>query len=203
MLVPWCGAVLCCSVLCLQVLDVQVQLGAADCRTSPGIVLRTGPVTLISIDRQQEQQQGQRQQEEQHHVLTAAEAAAHLSAVIRQRRIALRLGRSNIASAGQAPAYMVGLSSGARLDAAAAVAAVEQHLLYLQYELSIGDLQAAAINLRLPGAEGGGGGGSSEDGGGGGGSSGFGRQWHPLLQPLRLTGLLKVHRIAEVSCCWR
>jgi hypothetical protein len=189
-------------VLFLQVLDVQVQLGAADCRTSPGIVLRTGAVTLISIDRQQEQQQEQRQQEEQHHMLTAAEAAAHLSAVIRQRRIALRLGRSNSAVAGQAAAPAVGLSSGARLDAAAAVAAVEQHLLYQQYELSVGDLQAAAVNLRLPVAEGGGGGsGSPEDGGVGGGSSGFGRHWHPLLQPLRLAGLLKIHRIAEVSCC--
>lgn len=203
----------------LQVVDAEVQLGMGDCHTSPGIILRTGPIMLVSSDPQQHHQQQQQQQKGKaaqqqapHHVLTAAEAAAHLSAVTKQRRIARWLGLPGaVGEAGGAASTatggvggLAGHPSGTSLDAAAAVAAVEQHLLYTQFELSVAELQATAVNLPLapvPGSDAGGRGTSSptEVAGSGSASGGpFGRQWHTVLQPLQLSGTLKMHRIAEV-----
>lgn len=194
----------------LQVLDVEVQLPAVgpaeDADGAPAaLVLHTGPITLLSTDAAAgAPQQG-------HHALTAAEAAAHLSAAIKQRRLAARLGG--------------GPPLGSSQDAAAAVAAVQSYLLYQQFELSIAELHAEASLPVLPGAAVGaapaaadatpgsttsGGMRSSPFGGhsstgsvsgeGGsiaGGANGFGRQWHPVLQRMRIGGALKLHRIAE------
>lgn len=166
---------------------MEAQLGAADSpQAAPGLVLRTGPITLLSTDVDGQPQSG-------HHSLTAAEAAAHLSAAIKQRRIAARLGGAAAEAAGG------GGASGTSQDAAAAVAAVEGFLLYQQFEFSIAELQADA-NLVLPpeatadAAAAASSGGASHTGG-----AGFGRQWHPVLQRMRIDGRLKLHRVAEVG----
>ena len=187
----------------LQVLDVHVWLGRADCRTAPGIVLRTGAVTLHSSKSLPPTQPG-------HHALSAAEAAAHLSACIKQRRLAARLGAG--AGAAAAEALRSARPSGAVLDAAAAVAAVEQHLLYQQFDFSVEELQVSAVNLDLEAASPWGHGGdaassstscsssSSFDGSdSSGGDTVRAGSTLALLQPLRLAGLLKLHRIALVS----
>lgn len=198
-------------------LDVEAQLPAAgpaeDAEGAPAaLVLHTGPITLLSTDPAEGlPQQGR-------HTLTAAEAAAHLSAAIKQRRLAARLGG--------------GPAAGASQDAAAAVAAVQSYLLYQQFELSIAELHteaslpvlpgaaaaaaAAAVDARdaTPGSTASGGmrsspfGGASSTGsvsGEGGSMAGaggvFGRQWHPVLQRMRIGGSLKLHRIAEVRVC--
>ena len=172
---------------------------AEDADAAPAaLVLRTGPVTLLSTDPSAgSPQQGG-------HTLTAAEAAAHLSAAIKQRRLATRLGG--------------GPAAGISQDAAAAVAAVESYLLYQQFELSIAELHAdaslpvlpgAAAADATPGSTASGGAarsspfaasstGSASGEGGGGGGSVFGRQWHPVLQRMRISGSLKMHRIVEV-----
>ncbi len=137
------------------------------------------------------------------HVLSAAEAAAHLSAVIRQRRIATRLGVAGAAR--EAGGHDSAAASGSSLDAAAAVAAVQQHLMYAQFELSIAELQATAVNLPLPPApddEATGAQGTASPTGVAGSAAGralFGQQTHTVLQPMRLGGTLKMHRISEAS----
>ena len=130
------------------------------------LVLRTGPITLLSADPPDVPQQGL-------HALTAAEAAAHLSAAIKQRRFAARLGGAAAAS-------------GSSQDAAAAVAAVEQHLLYQQFELSIAELRAEASVPLPPGASAH----AGSAGGSGHGGAAFGRQWHTVLQRMRIGGRL-------------
>ena len=194
----------------LQVVDVEVHLGAGDCRTAPGVHLRTGPIMLVSADGEEGRaspaaaaaaagkgpgrSHGGRQRAT--HALTAAEAAAHLSAVIKQRRIAARLGvRTPAGSSGRlaGEASAGGQPSGSLLDAAAAVSAVERHLLYARFELSVAELQATAVNLPLP-ADASGRASPAEVPGGG----PAGRQWHQVLQPLRLGGMLRMHREAEV-----
>lgn len=200
------------ALLPLQVVDLEVQLGGGDSRASPGVILRTGPVMLVSSDPQQQglgqpRWQGKgtpgrsSPQHPPQHVLSAAEAAAHLSAVIKQRRIAARLGVRG--AAGAAGAGDSAAASGSSLDAAAAVAAVQQHLLYAQFELSIAELQATAVNLPLPLAP------ATELTRSHGTASPtgvagsvlraapFGQ--HTVLQPMRLGGTLKMHRIAEAS----
>ncbi|PSC70464.1 Methionine gamma-lyase isoform A [Micractinium conductrix] len=195
--------------LLLKVVDVEVHLGAGDCRTAPGVHLRTGPIMLVSADGEEGRaspaaaaaaagkgpgrSHGGRQRAT--HALTAAEAAAHLSAVIKQRRIAARLGvRTPAGSSGRlaGEASAGGQPSGSLLDAAAAVSAVERHLLYARFELSVAELQATAVNLPLP-ADASGRASPAEVPGGG----PAGRQWHQVLQPLRLGGMLRMHRVAE------
>lgn len=195
-------------------MDLEVRLGCGDCDASPGVILRTGPVMLVSSDPQQPGQGPARRRGKREpgrsspprppqHVLSAAEAAAHLSAVIRQRSIATRLGVSG--AAGEAARGNSAAASGSSLDAAAAVAAVQQHLLYAQFELSVAELQIVAVNLSpLPaqGSEAAGGHGSVSPTGVAGSAAGgapFDRHLHTLLQPMRLGGTLKMHRIPEAS----
>lgn len=191
-----------------------MQLGGSNGHPLPGIVLRTCPMMLVSSDPQQ-QGLGQAQrrvkgalgrsspQRPPQHVLSAAEAAAHLSAVIRQRRIATRLGVAGAAR--EAGGHDSAAASGSSLDAAAAVAAVQQHLMYAQFELSIAELQATAVNLPLPPApdnEATGAQGTASPTGVAGSAAGralFGQQSHTVLQPMRLGGTLKMHRISEAS----
>lgn len=160
-------------------------MGGSEGQAAAGLALHTGAITLLSTD-------GERPAQQLHQPLTAAEAAAHLSGVIKQRRIAARLGGAAAAA------------SGSSQDAAAAVAAVEQLLLYQRFEFSVAELRAEA-SLPAPPVGGSGGAPDGDDRPAPANGSGFARQWHPVLQRMRVGGGLKLHRVAQVGlrgvCC--
>ena len=82
--------------------------------------------------------------------------------------------------------------------AAAAVLAVEQQLVYQQFEFVVAGIQLLTLNTELGGGPGGSGrsrGGSGGDHGDGAGPSASRRQ---VLQPVQLAGALKLHRITDV-----
>lgn len=152
-----------------QVLDVQLLVGASD----DGV---PGPAAVLSTGAITFHSVRQPQQ-------VALDAAMEL---LQQRRCTT----GGVPAGGGAPAA----PAAAAAEAATAVLAVEQQLSYQHFEITVAAVQLLALHCEPPGS-----------GGGGGGS---GRQGPPLdgggsrrvvLQPLKLGGALKLHRIAYVS----
>ena len=161
-----------------QVVDFQVVLGEVDSSTLPGAVLHTGAITVHSSKLGDGVQPGQR------HFATAHAAFELLSAVLQRRR----------ERQGQHPAHEPHSGgecdhAGAESDAlAAAVAAVEQQLVYQHLEFAVAGLQLAAVSAGLAAGE--------EEAG-----SPASAQHRTVLQPLQLRGRVKLHRIVEVRAC--
>jgi hypothetical protein len=142
----------------------------------------------------------------------SADAALELLRSCRQERS----GPQGAALA--APGGAATPQAAAAAAAAAAVVAVEQQLVYQHFEFRVDSIQLLAVNAELPsGGSSGGfdtgsghdsrprhGGGEPSDaasggsGSGSGGSGGSGKR--VVLQPFKIGGALKLHRITDVSC---
>lgn len=159
----------------LQVLDVHIVFGKpGGGPTSPGAVLSTGSITFHTV---------------RQHLQLTPEAALEL---LRHHCKGQRAG------------------PGAEAAAATAVIAVEQQLVYQLFEFGVSGIQLAAVNMQLLGAVEVDSDRGSERGGGRRSAAGEvppppssadmgGAGRRTVLQPVKLGGTLKLHRITDVS----